>query len=123
MNIRSWRVRDYVKVLLGVCLTVLSVKILFPRVDNNFSCDDSVPANAVEKAALDEVRSMMSGTCASAHRCKFVIADEEPQSFSINSMIVHSDFFEGCVYDSANAPVYVYNREGKVIRIDHSNYD
>jgi len=27
------------------------------------------------------------------------------------------------VYESANAPVYAYDREGKVIRIDHSNYD
>ena len=120
-------VRKLPSVIFGILIASLALYILvpayFPRLRNDLSCENSVPANSAQMAALNSVRSQKAALCSNSRQlCKFDIDGNDDGSFSISLYLVESNFFEGCIYDSQDLDVFIYTREGKLVRIEKPPY-
>lgn len=117
------RARKILDVVFGLLAASFAAYVLFPRFRNNFSCDNSVPTNSAQSAALADARSRKAPICSgSQRRCKFVI-DEDPEgSIRVSLYFVETNFFDGCTFKGQDSDVFLYSREGKFVRIEASPY-
>ena len=108
----------------GLLLAGLGLYILFlPRIQNDSSCDSSVPASAVQSAALADVRARKSKVCSGEPgHCQFVISQKADGTFEISSFFVEVEFFDGCVVKEQDLQVFEFGADGKLIRIGEPPY-
>jgi hypothetical protein len=117
------RIRVFVAGGLGVLIGWYSVATLFPRIHNDLSCEDSVPVNSAQVAALGDARVRKTAVClASKSRCKFDITAEDDGSIRVRLYFVVTDFFEGCVRKGQDDDEFVYGPEGSFVRIEGAPY-
>lgn len=95
----------------------------FPRFHNDWSCESSKPETAAQIAGFADARSQKAASCtASQKRCQFLIHDNFDGTFRVSLNFVREDFFEGCVIESQDMEVFVYNREGRLVGIEEPPY-
>ena len=118
---RARKVLNIAFVLLAASFAIYG---LFPRFENDFSCDSSVPKNAAQATALADARSRKTRACSSSQRlCKFLISDEPDGFVRVSLYYVESSFFDGCVFKEQDLEVFAYSREGKFARIEGAPYE
>lgn len=112
------RPRKILDVLFGLFIACFALYGLFPRFHNDSSCDNSVPANSAQSAALADARLRKTRVCSGSQtRCQFVIGEEPDGSFRISLYFVETDFFAGCTFKDQDSDVFVYSRDGGFVRI------
>jgi hypothetical protein len=119
-NVSARKVLD---ILFGLFIGSFALYALFPRFHNDFSCDNSVPTNSAQSAALADARSRKTMVCSSSQRrCKFAIDDERDGLLRISLYFVETDFFAGCTFKDQDSDVFVYTRDGRFVRIEEPPY-
>jgi len=112
------RPRKILNILFGLMMVGLALYALFPRFQNNFDCENSIPQNSAESAALADARSRKSGVCsASPQHCKFEVDSNSDGMIEIDLYFVEKSFFEGCIVKDRDLEAYFYNREGVFVRL------
>jgi len=99
------------------------VHALFPRLHNEMNCDNSTPTTSAQLTGLERARSRKKALCAaSQEQCQFVILDDPGGSFRVALYLVETNFFEGCIFKYQDPEVFVYSREGELVRIEGAPY-
>jgi len=115
--------RKILALVLWIIVGSFSVYVLFPRFQNGWNCEDSVPSNAAESMGLEDARTRTASACsASRHRCMFGIHADIDGSFRVSLYFFETSFFEGCVSKGQYREVFVYSREGRFIRVEEAPY-
>lgn len=118
------RARKILDLLFGLFIASFALYALFPRFHNDFSCDNSVPTNSAQSAALADARSRKSMVCSGSQtRCKFVIGEDPDGSFRISLYFVATDFFAGCTFKDQDSDVFVYSRDGGFVRVTEPPFE
>ena len=113
------RARKVLNGVFGLSLVSFAVYALFPRLRNDLSCDNPLPTNSAQSAALADARSRKAATCSgSQRRCKFEVDQGPDGSLRISLYFVETDFFDGCIFKDQDSEVFVYSRAGAFVRID-----
>lgn len=101
----------------------LGVNLLFPRLQNDWSCESSVPSNTAQSAALNDARLRKADVCFSSQRiCKFGIYKNADSTLEISLYFAEEDFFAGCVSKGQDLDVLVYSREGSYLRTQEAPF-
>lgn len=117
------RVRKIVKVVLGLFCASLAVYALFPRLQNDYSCDSSVPTDAGQIAALADARARKAKVCSGSQGlCKFVVNLDPDGLLRVSLYFVDDNFFDGCIFKNQDIDVFVYTRAGAFVCIDGAPY-
>ena len=96
---------------------------IFSRLHNDSSCEDTVPSNSAQAAGIADVRARKEKVCSAfTKRCEFSVSGDVDGTFRVSLYFYEKDFFEGCVYLGQDEDVFVYSREGKLIRIEGAPY-
>ena len=115
--------RKILNIAFGLIVGGFALYALFPRFQNDFSCESSAPANAAQSAGLADARARKAALCPGSRRgCKFVIGEDPDGSFRVSLYFVATDFFEGCTFKDQDSEVFVYGRDGKLVRIEGAPY-
>ena len=118
------RVRNVVKVVLGLLCASLAFYALFPRFENSYSCDSSIPTDPAQAVALADARSRKARVCSGAQTlCKFELNQEPDGLLRVSVYFVEANFFEGCIYKEQDLEVFVYTRAGEFVRIEGAPYE
>jgi hypothetical protein len=100
------RARKILDVVFGLLVASFAVYALFPRFRNDLSCDNSLPTNSAQSAALADARSRKAMVCSgSQRRCKFVVDRDPDGSLRISLYFVETDFFAGCTFKDQDSEV------------------
>lgn len=113
------KIRKIVAVVLGLAIAAFAIYLFFPRLQNDFSCEDTQPASAAQGLADRDARARSAAACAAASgQCQFRILTEPDGSILIRRDVVKEDFSKGCI-SLGHAHVslkYFYTAEGQFIR-------
>ena len=112
--------RKILGITFGLVLAGTSLYILFlPRFQNHWNCESSVPLNTAQAKGLEDARSRTANACsASRRRCKFGIVADPDGTFRVSLDFVDESFFEGCNLKGRHSEVFVYGREGQLLRME-----
>ena len=123
MNGRRLRIRTIVAFAMGLAIAWLSVNLLFPRIRNQQRCEDSVPENPAQSAALMDARARKAAACRSSEAgCLFEIFANDDGTIQIRLDFGRTDFFDGCVFEGSDHEELMYGREGEFIRVVEGPY-
>jgi hypothetical protein len=117
------RIRNVVKVVLGLLCASLAFYALFPRFGNDYSCDSSVPTDPAQITALADARSRKAKACSGSQGlCKFEVSQDPDGLLRVSLYFVEANFFEGCIFKEQDIEVFVYTRAGEFVRIEEAPY-
>lgn len=116
------RKRKILDIAFGLMVASICVYLLFPRFQNDWSCENSVPENSAQSAGLNDARARKADLCSEVQRCMFGIYADADGTFRVSLYFVESDFFEGCVSRGQDSEVFVYSPEGEFLRIEEAPY-
>jgi hypothetical protein len=116
------RKRHILAIGLGLFLVWFSINFMFPRLHNDISCEDVVPSNAGESAALIDARSRKASFCSDSNvRCHFWLVHEDGY-IRVSAGLVRKDFFEGCVIEREDYEILVYSGAGRFLRVEEAPF-
>jgi len=118
------RVRNVVKVVLGLMCVSVAFYALFPRFRNDSSCESSVPTDPAQIAALADARSRKAKACSGSQGlCKFEVNQDPDGLLRVSLYFVEANFFDGCIFKAQDSEVFAYTRGGEFVRIEGAPYE